>query len=289
MRPLFWLPLFLLGSGYPGWAGVPPPPTEFPRDAFLGLRSTNQVLRLDESGLPSTVPVERDPRRISLRLLASRPNATNGVIRLPEVDGIGSIKPEVPDKDRDVDQIFEEIKVRDIQKEAEELRKSGHNNDAIGLLQSNLVTVTSVQARFDLYNSLGNHLHTLKAYGDAADAFEKALDLKPDNPMLACNLAATLLYLNQVDRALEALGRIDTAVLPAQERARILYHTHFNYACAFSLKSKLEESMTHLELAAKFDPARTLGDLGDPQLDAIRQDGRFTQLRTSLEARMRGN
>jgi hypothetical protein len=63
----------------------------------------------------------------------------------------------------------------------------------------------------------------------------------------------------------------------------VLYHTHFNYACAFALKNKPEESITHLELASKYDPARTLGDMGDPQLDSLRLDGRFVQLRNDLE------
>jgi tetratricopeptide (TPR) repeat protein len=261
------------------------PATVFPRDAFLGLRSTNAVVALSE--VPVVDPLRRDPRRLALHLLEHQPTATNGVIRLPEVDGIASLAPPAPAQGRDVDQIFEEIKVRDILKEAEDLRRTGHNLDAIGLIQSNLVTVAGTQARFELYNALGNHLHGLREYGDAADAFEEALNLKPNNPMLACNLAAVLLNLNQVDRALEALGRVDSAVLAPQERARILYHTHFNYACAFSLKSKLEESLTHLELAAKFDPVRTLSDLGDPQLDNLRADGRFAALREGLERRLR--
>jgi tetratricopeptide (TPR) repeat protein len=256
--------------------------------SLLQLPATNAIVFQAEQAAPPPAPVETNSRLLALRQLARMPASTNQSLRLPELDGIQTLAPAATSKDRNVDEVFEEIKVRDILKEAEDLRRNGKGLLALGMIQSNLLTVASINSRFELHSQLGVIYHTMKDFAAAAEAMGQALDLKPESAMLACNLAATHLYLNQPDQALEALGRIQMSILPPAEKQRVLYFAHFNYACAFSLKSKIEEGLTHLELASRQDPARTLGDMGDPQLDNLRPDARFQQLKDELEARARG-
>lgn len=256
--------------------------------SLLELPATNAIVEQAAAPAAPPEPPVTDPALLALRALARLPASTNRSLRLPEIEGIMTLKPAETSKGRSVDEVFEEIKVRDILKEAEDLRRDGKGLEALGMIQSNLVTVASVNSRFELFSQLGVIYHTMKDFNAAAEAMGQALDLKPESAMLACNLAATHLYLNQPDQALEALGRIQMSILPPAEKQRVLYFAHFNYACAFSLKSKIEEGLTHLELASKQDPARTLGDMGDPQLDNLRADPRFRQLHDELEARSRG-
>ena len=67
----------------------------------------------------------------------------------------------------------------------------------------------------------------------------------------------------------------------------LLFTLHFNFACAYSLKAQVNESTTHLEMAARSDPVNTYASMGDTMLDNIRDSASFVQIKTALENLLR--
>ena len=101
---------------------------------------------------------------------------------------------------------------------------------------------------------------------------------------LAANYSAILLGKGDLDEAIDLLSGID---LDSLSNKTNLFTIHFNFACAYALKGKADESSTHLELAARLDPVSCYASLGDTMLDNIRESASFDQIKSALERLLR--
>lgn len=161
--------------------------------------------------------------------------------------------------------------------------KSGELDQAISILEERSADITDADLLFRIYHRLGAYLFRAGRYQAAAEYMQKALQLRPGNPALACNLAATQMTIGKPDQALETLSFIPVSLL---SDSNLLFSVYFNYACAYSLKGETEKALDNLEKAARYDPEATLASIGDIQLDPIRTHPQFQQLVADLETRL---
>jgi Flp pilus assembly protein TadD len=91
-------------------------------------------------------------------------------------------------------------------------------DDALKVLQKG-VSVSPNDG--DMSAALGNAFAKKDLWNDAASAYRKSLDLRPDRPEIMFNLAASLEHLGKTSESLEALERAhqlapgDGAIPPA--------------------------------------------------------------------------
>jgi len=269
------------------------PPSE-PR-GFLALRPgqvAEDALRKAENPEVIPVPVRAPPSTPPHRALRALDNAPVGPaqeqpIGIPPIEGIYRIEPEKSlEGSEDVETFIEQIKVKDLVEEVRKMQRTGRTNEAIELLENNARQMKSPGALFEVHHQLGILLYSLNLFREAASHLEKALTYQADSAAVACNLAAIFLYLGEVDNALQSLGRVETTRLFENNQRSLLFSTYFNYACAYSLKNMVEESLANIELAARYDPQRVLTSMGDPQLDNVRRSPRFQEIKDQLTARI---
>ena len=151
------------------------------------------------------------------------------------------------------------------------------------MLETTLASTRSESALVDLNHQLGVLFYQAGDHENAASHLEKVQEKRPDDFKVASNLAAILMSIGEVDRAFISLEKIDTKQLVRENAKELLFKVHFNYACGYSLRKKSEEALAHLELAARFGPRDVLSSIGDPNLDHVRKEPRFVQLREELE------
>jgi tetratricopeptide (TPR) repeat protein len=266
----------------------------FLNSPLLQISPTNEV---ETVSLPApraevlAILATNDPAILSLTALENHSTPTNRLWSLPTTESISKL--DVPEEfaGDDIDLIVERVKVTDALKEAEELiRDEDTTLKAIEHLEKALETMRYNKSKYDLYHQIGIHHYADRNFNDASVAMEMALEHKPGDPALIGNLSAIYLFLNRVDDALASLAKVSTKMLVGgsdlQTRKRnmnYLFLINFNYACAYSMKKQSQESLAHLEMAARYDPINTLTSIGDVQLDNVRGDDDFQNLRKKLE------
>jgi len=186
----------------------------------------------------------------------------------------------------DINQVIEDIKAKDLMRAATEHKNNGDTTRAIELLQDELKGFTAKSAIVEVQSMLGLLHYTMQDFDKAAQSFEAALDTKIHKPELACNLAAIYLYQGRIDEAVDVLSDIHVELLVQNN---LKFSTHFNLACAYSLRNEAGPALNHLELAAQFDPPNTYTSLGDTMLDNIRDEELFAQIRDTLQQFMNRN
>ncbi|HDL77706.1 MAG TPA: tetratricopeptide repeat protein [Lentisphaerae bacterium] len=162
-----------------------------------------------------------------------------------------------------------------------EAYRRGDLQEAIQILEKGMPQITSADLRFRLCHRLGAFHFKARNYVKAAFYMKRALELRPGNPALACNLAATQMTMGKVDEALQTLSYIPVSLITD---SNLLFSVYFNYACAYALKGEVEAALDSLDKAAGYDPEALLASVGDLQLDPIRDHPRFRRLLSALEA-----
>ena len=224
-----------------------------------------------------------DPAQRALARLARAAPPVMVDFNLPTIDGIHTIAPKEVVSETDIDSRIEQIKASEAIRQARDLKKLGGATDAIKLLETTLASTRSESALVDLNHQLGVLFYQAGDHENAASHLEKVQEKRPDDFKVASNLAAILISIVEVDRAFISLEKIDTKQLVRENAKELLFKVHFNYACGYSLRKKSEEALAHLELAARFGPRDVLSSIGDPNLDHVRKEPRFVQLREELE------
>lgn len=281
-----WSPA-LLALLIPGLARPAPDPGEAAEPApspILGIAGKSLPEASGESTRAARPAGPADPAQRALARLARPTPPVMVDFNLPTIEGIQTIAPKESVAETDIDSRIEQIKASEAIRQARDLQKLGRETEAIKLLEATLASTRSESALVDLNHQLGVLFYQAGDHENAASHLEKVQAMRPDDFKVASNLAAILMSIGEVDRAFISLEKIDTKQLVRENSKELLFKVHFNYACGYSLRKKSEEALAHLELAARFGPRDVLSSIGDPNLDHVRKEPRFVQLREELEA-----
>lgn len=165
-------------------------------------------------------------------------------------------------------------------RDASSLIRANDRQQAMEILSLTYNELTDESARFVVASRLGTLYFRNQEFDLAATFMEDALEIRPDNAPIVCNLAAALLSTGQVEKALDYLESLQPESIQSRN---LLFSLFFNRACAYSLQNRLDTSMENLARAANVDPASTVASMGDVQLDNVRTDPRFLRLQEALE------
>ena len=261
-------------------AGEADAPRESP---LFSIEATNS-LESTEEVIPEYIRETTDPALIALFALDRRAR-TNANIRanLPTTESIGTLELPPVIAEQDIDIVVEKIRVKDILTEVENLVANDEKIKAIDKLTFELENVQYPDSKYQMNHQIGLIYYSMGKFSEAANFMELAVKLNPRDAAITCNLSAIYLYLGKVDEALDALSKISTKLLIRDKQHNMLFSTHFNYACAYALKLQKEEALAHLELSARYDPVNTLTSMSDTQLDNIRNESVFKEIRKRLD------
>lgn len=252
---------------------APASPPAWGQRSLLDLVSTNEVVVAPEPAPPR--------QRAALDLLTEDIKSdTQETLPLTE-RRIMRFEPSEELADDVVDERVELARVRVVLEEVDALQRRQAHSEAIERLTHLLETVYYDLNRFAIYHRLGTIFFRLQDYDNAAVYMAQALAIQPNNAAMASNLAAAQMTLGNLDEALETLNSIQLGLITNRH---LLFSIHFNLACLYSMKDQLEKAIEHLYQAAESDPPSVYASMGDPQLDAIRQDLRFRELQSALES-----
>lgn len=162
---------------------------------------------------------------------------------------------------------------------ADRMFRRGDPAGALALVGETERLLKSPALRAMALNRLAAYHFRLRQYDQTAVYARRAWELEPGDLVSACNLAAVLLTVGEVDEALDILLRIYGQVFT---RPQLAFSVHFNLACAYSLKEDGTKAVQNLFLAAQIDPVATFAAIGDTQLDFIRDNPEFIRLRNAL-------
>lgn len=181
----------------------------------------------------------------------------------------------------DVSRLIERARVNRLIEQTDEMSRNRQLAEAAELLSEALPSIQTERLQLVIMHRLGSLYFRLRQFYEAKEMMARSLAIEPDDAALASNLAAVQMTIGRLDEALVTLSDI------RMERVRnpqLLFSIHFNLACLYSLKSEIDIAIDHLSQAAQHNPASTLSSWGDPQLDALRNDIRFTELQVMLES-----
>ena len=209
---------------------------------------------------------------------------TNWNQNLPEVPTLATVSNAVVLlNEEDMDSSIEPIKLNDLLREVDEIRKTQGPLAVVELLEEAKEGFKQDDSLHRLNEYIGIQYHRLQNYPKALDALVQANRLKPTSASTACNLAAIQLYMGLLDEAIDVLGRIP---LELGSNKNMQFSTHFNFACAYSLKNEKEKAITHLETAVRADPQSTFTSLSDAMLDNIRELDGFVRIQDLLQTHL---
>ncbi len=163
---------------------------------------------------------------------------------------------------------------------ADRMYRRGDSTNAIALLQDLNQYLRNPRNRILNLNRLAAYHFRRQDYTAAANLMRTAVELDRSDTITTITLSAVLMTLGRLDEALGFLLEIYPASL---DRPQLAFSVHFSLACVYSLKKNMDKSLQNLALAAQIDPASTMASLGDPQLDFLRTDSRFSELSVALE------
>lgn len=232
---------------------------------------------IDNSSRP-----QGDPVRRSLEVLD---HLASDEIALPPIlsSRLSSLPGEGDDSTTQAVLRAEYTLLRERARAADQLFRAVKLDDAISLMESTERQLTLSELRAIALNRIAAYYFRLQQTDKMAEYSRQAWELAPGDAANACNLAASLLSLGEVDEALIILlGVYDQA----REQPKLAFSLYFNLACAYSLKKDTAKALHHLFLAARVDPAATLAAFGDTQLDSIRDHPEVVRLRGALLAAM---
>ncbi len=169
--------------------------------------------------------------------------------------------------------------IRERARASDRLFNRGQHEAAIELMLSTERILKTVNLRAIALNRLAAYHFRLQQYDETALYARRAWELNPLDFASACNVAATLLTVGQVDEALDILLRMYGR---AFNHRNLAFSVHFNLACAYSLKGEPTKALQNLALAAQLDPVSTYTVIGDPHLDPIRSAPEFIRMRERL-------
>lgn len=235
--------------------------------------------------IDATVPVvwppppPPDPSRDALLSLISAP--TNEFSAPPLlVTRISALDARSASPDADAERRFEVVRVRDTITTTDRLFREDKTTNAIAVLKELLPVLRTKSLQITVLNHIAAYHFRLQEVDEALAFMRRAYEVDPGDIMTACNLAATLL---QRGYAEESLGILMAIPPDAINRPTLMFSIQFNLACAYSLLRRPDDAFRHLAYAVQADPASAIVSLGDPQLDSIRPDNRFTAIRRALE------
>lgn len=170
--------------------------------------------------------------------------------------------------------------IRERARTADRLFRRGDTEGALALMRDTERILQLPALRIMALNRLAAYHFRMKQYEAAAVYARQAWDLDLGDLISASNLAAILLTAEKTDEALDILLRIYGQ---AFDRPLLSFSVHFNLACAYSMKGDETRAIQNLLLAAQADPYATFAAIGDPHLDAIRENSDFERIRDTLE------
>ena len=122
-----------------------------------------------------------------------------------------------------------------------------------------------------ILNNRGVTYSALERHDEALADYNRALELKPDDPEILNNRGVTYYHLERYD---EALADINRALQLKPDDPQSLY----NMACLLSLMQKPEDATAYLEKAIALDDKCRREASTDSDFDNIRDDPRFRRL-----------
>lgn len=159
------------------------------------------------------------------------------------------------------------------------LFRMGDQQQACDNLMALLETTDDPELERRIISMLGILNFKRREFEAASRYFARALEYAPGNTQLACNLAGAYMSYGALDQAEEVLLNINTELIRADALKSAV---HFNLACINSLRGRIDPALDHLALAATADPVFTATNMGDPQLDAIRNTKRFERIQRQI-------
>ena len=122
-----------------------------------------------------------------------------------------------------------------------------------------------------IWNNKGIVLKHLGKHEDALKAYEKAIELKPNEAVMWYNKGSTLLKLGKFEEALKAFDKA-IELDPNDSDA------WFNRACYYSLKKNKKESLTNLKKAIELNSKSKEDAKKDEDFKFLREDKDFKKL-----------
>jgi tetratricopeptide (TPR) repeat protein len=153
-------------------------------------------------------------------------------------------------------------------KRASSYKEAGQLDRAKSLLQSLL---NQAPDDWRIWNEMGHCFIKESDYTDAHDAFENAIQLKPELTGLWNNKGYALKEMGDLSGAIDATHRAKSYAKNPQDTQM----AHYNLACYLSLSGKPEQALKHLAKACVDNPQIQEWAKEDTDLDPIRKDPRF--------------
>ena len=138
-----------------------------------------------------------------------------------------------------------------------------HNLETLELMGASL--------KSEDYINMGRNFYFKEEYGSALKAYEKAIELEPDDALMWTNKALCLIKMDRYNEAIEASDkaidlRTDYAV------------AWFNRACAYSLMGNKEKALSDLEKAIELDKSYKEKAKKDEDFKNLWDDDKFKKL-----------
>jgi tetratricopeptide (TPR) repeat protein len=255
-------------------AADPAEPPAAPANTSVLSRQT--LYLLDPPPAFSTTPM--DPTEARLKLLDETEEEEFSAPPLV-VARISSLPPVLGDSPTQALLRAERNLLRERVRVSDRYFREGQTDEALAMLTELERMIRNESLRTMIFNRLAAYYFRMQRFDETVRYAREAWNLNRSDYVSACNLAATLLTIGEIDEALDILLRIYGS---AYDRPQLAFSIHFNLACAYSLKLDTTKALQNLMMAAQIDPASTYAALGDPHLDGIRETPDFAKVRTAL-------
>ena len=130
---------------------------------------------------------------------------------------------------------------------------------------------TEMSAEAEKWYNNGVELFKLGYFGEAIEAFNKAIEIKPDYAEAWCNKGVALGGLERYEEAIEAYNK-------AIEINPDFAEAWFGKAIIYSIKGNREEALKNLSKAIKLDPKLKQLAKENPAFNPLRDDEEFKKI-----------